>query len=218
MFSYMPIRQVALTNWWSTSGFLIYMGKNLIYWTNKEQHNIAKSSTESEYQVLMNTWDKDNLALFTFQRGFILPSPSKLWCDNLDATYLFADPIVHARIKHIEVDFHFVHDLVGKQKLMVKFLSIVDHIVKIFTKFLHIVRFKFLRDKLRLCLYLEGDAKDVACVSHCLNFKITNCNLYSSNVALSHCILFTMYVCIPRFINESQFWFFPNYLLFLSPL
>jgi hypothetical protein len=35
------------------------------------------------------------------------PAAATLWCDNLGATYLSANPMFHARTKHIEVDYHF---------------------------------------------------------------------------------------------------------------
>jgi hypothetical protein len=35
---------------------------------------------------------------------------AKLWCDNLGAKYLSANPIFHGRTKHIEVDYHFVQE------------------------------------------------------------------------------------------------------------
>lgn len=57
-----------------------------------------------------------------------------LWCDNLGATYLSANPVFHARTKHIEIDFYFVRERVAKKKLEIPFISSKDQIVDGFTK------------------------------------------------------------------------------------
>jgi hypothetical protein len=52
----------------------------------------------------------------------------------LGATYLSANPIFHAREKHIEIDFHFVRERVIKKQLQVKLVPSKDQIADGFTK------------------------------------------------------------------------------------
>lgn len=81
----------------------------------------------------------------------IHPLPThKLWCDNLGVTFMCANPVFHARIKHVEIDYHFVRDKVASGELKVNFISRKDHLTDIFTKPLPTPWFVFLRDKLRV--------------------------------------------------------------------
>ena len=57
-----------------------------------------------------------------------------LWCDNLGATYLTANPVFHARTKHIKIDFHFVRERVASGALEVRFISSNDQLADVFTK------------------------------------------------------------------------------------
>ncbi|KAD4178801.1 hypothetical protein E3N88_27392 [Mikania micrantha] len=73
-----------------------------------------------------------------------------LWCDNLGGTYLSANPVFHARTKHVEVDFHFVREKVAQGQLSAQFISTHDQIADVFTKALPTDRFTVLKSKLQV--------------------------------------------------------------------
>ncbi|GKB75368.1 nucleotide-binding alpha-beta plait domain-containing protein [Tanacetum coccineum] len=84
----------------STRGFAVYLGSNLISWTACKQCTVLRSSTEAEYKALVDTiveltW----LQALLHELGIRSSSTPILWCDNLGATYLSANPIFHVRTK-----------------------------------------------------------------------------------------------------------------------
>jgi histone deacetylase 1/2 len=78
------------------------------------------------------------------------PPMARLWCDNIGAKYLFANPVFHARTKHIEIDFHFVRERVAQKLLDIQFISSGDQLVDGFTKALPAVKMKQCRHNLNL--------------------------------------------------------------------
>lgn len=70
-----------------------------------------------------------------------LPKPPIIWCDNLSVVYLSANPILHSKTKHVELDIHFVRDLVLHKKLSIPDLSATGQVANILTNPLSVVGF-----------------------------------------------------------------------------
>jgi hypothetical protein len=135
----------------STSGFCIFLGTNLLSWSSKKQPTVSRSTTESKYKSMANTaaelcWLQSLLS----ELGVFLSTAPILFCDNIGATYLSANPVFHARTKHIAIDYHFVRDRVATKSLVVKFLSSKDQIADVLTKPLVAARFNFLKTNLNV--------------------------------------------------------------------
>ena len=61
---------------------------------------------------------------------------------------LAANPVLHARTKHVEMDLYFVREKVARKLLQVKHVPTLDQIEDILTKPISSSQFFNLRDKL----------------------------------------------------------------------
>ncbi|GKD67339.1 ribonuclease H-like domain-containing protein, partial [Tanacetum coccineum] len=93
----------------STSGYCVFLSDNLLSWSAKRQHTLSRSSSEAEYRGVANV-----VAETAWLRNLLreLHSPlstvTLVYCDNVSAIYMSANPVQHQRTKHIEIDIHFV--------------------------------------------------------------------------------------------------------------
>ena len=86
----------------------MYLCLTPISWKFGKQRTVARSSTKAEYKVLADgtteiLWIRSLLSELRISSS----SMTTLWCDNLGATFLSANPIFHACTKHVGVDYHF---------------------------------------------------------------------------------------------------------------
>ena len=86
-----------------------------------------------------------------------------VWCDNLSTVLMAANPVQHARSKHIELDLYFVREKVASKQLMVQHIPSSEQLADVLTKPLTADRFQKLRHKLRVSstspLSLRGDVR-----------------------------------------------------------
>lgn len=135
----------------SMAGCCVFLDNTLISWSSKKQKVVSRSSSESEYRSLADgaaeiKW----LYSLLFELGLFLKQPSIIWCDNLSAKALAANPVQHARSKHIEIDVHFIRDMVLSNFVNVRYIPSNQQIADCFTKALTYPSFSAFRGKLGL--------------------------------------------------------------------
>ena len=132
----------------STSGTCQFLGDRLVSWHSKKQQSIATSTAEAEYvaagsccaQIL---WMRQQLRDY----GTIL-GPTPIHCDNQSALAMTQNPVLHSRIKHIDIRYYFLRDHVQKKDISMHFIGTDKQLADIFTKALNEQRFLTLRSEL----------------------------------------------------------------------
>lgn len=135
----------------STNAFILYLGSTPIAWSSKKQTSVTRSSTEAEYRAVAYTAAEMKwvCSLLT-ELGVTLTHPPVVFCDNVGATYLSANPVFHSRMKHLALDFHFVRENVRSGALRVTHVSTKDQLADALTKPLPRARFTELMNKIRV--------------------------------------------------------------------
>lgn len=81
----------------------------------------------------------------------------KIFVDNNSASNLAKNPVAHGRSKHIDIQFHFLRDLVEKNKIELKFCKTEDQVANILTKLLKVNAFEKLRNMLGISALKNQD-------------------------------------------------------------
>ena len=104
----------------STTAYIIFLGNNPISWRTRKQKVVARSSTEAEYRALATVAsDMAWIQSLLNELGVKLRDTPLLLCDNIGATQLSLNPVMHSKMKHIAIDLHFVQDFVQRGQLRV---------------------------------------------------------------------------------------------------
>nr|GEV78888.1 ribonuclease H-like domain-containing protein [Tanacetum cinerariifolium] len=94
----------------SVSGFCMYLGDSLITWKSMKQPTLYISSTKAKYRCMASAnceviWICNILGI----TGMLLVD---MFCDNDLALHHAANPVLHEKSKHFEVDLHLISEKV----------------------------------------------------------------------------------------------------------
>ncbi|GKD79655.1 ribonuclease H-like domain-containing protein [Tanacetum coccineum] len=129
----------------------------------KRQVTLSRSSAEAEYRGVANA-----VAETCWLRNLLrelhtpLSTATLVYCDNVSAVYLSSNPVQHQRTKHIEIDIHFVRDLVAADHIRVLHVPFRYQYADVFTKGLPTVLFDEFRSSLSVRSSPAQTAGDVS--------------------------------------------------------
>ena len=119
----------------SVGGYCFTLGSGMISWSSHKQCTIADSSTTAEYIAAAEALHKC-MWLRTLLSGIGLAptAPMPILCDNNSTISLSQDQLFHARVKHIDIRWHYLRECVDVGDLLLSHVRGVDNMADILTK------------------------------------------------------------------------------------
>ncbi|GKA17932.1 hypothetical protein Tco_0697769 [Tanacetum coccineum] len=111
------------------------IGGNLVTWRSKKQKVVALSSAEAEFRgnargITEVLWIRKLLT----EIGYPPQEPSKVVSDNKATIQISENSVQHGRIKHIEIDRHFIKEKLEAEVITFPFVRSQDQLADILTK------------------------------------------------------------------------------------
>lgn len=136
----------------STSGYVIRLFGNVIYWKSHKQSSVVKSSTSAEYVALSEAVTDVNFVCEMLKEAFNVNAskPVKMYEDNSGALIIAKCGNFSKNSKHIKVQYHYVNENYVKGRIDIIKIESENNIADIFTKSLCKAKFVKFREMLKL--------------------------------------------------------------------
>ena len=115
--------------------YLHHITGGAVAWSSKKQQTVALSTAEAEYitathiakQVL---WHRS----LYMELNFPLPTTSTIFTNNQAVIAISHHPEFHAHTKHIDINYHFLQDLISIGKINTVYVNTRDNLADLFNK------------------------------------------------------------------------------------
>eukprot|EP00253_Pinus_taeda_P033548 PITA_33548 len=130
----------------STSGYVLNLFGGAVSWTSKKQSIVALSTIEAKYIAATHVskeavWLQRLCSSTGLVHGVI-----KINCDSQSAIFLAKNPAYHSKTKHIDVQYHFVRDMIEDKKVLLVKVDTLKNTANALTKFVSYHKFSWCRE------------------------------------------------------------------------
>jgi hypothetical protein len=130
-----------------TLGYSFSTSSTIVAWSIKKKPTIYLSTTEATSKAAMTPTCEELWLRRTLEDLHEKQEQStQLICDNQSAIQMTNNLFFHKKTKHIDIQYHFVHDLVQQCVIKIMYYRTEEHVVDIFTKAL---------PKEKLCKFID---------------------------------------------------------------
>ena len=102
----------------STSGYVFNLFGGVVTWMSKKQSVVALSTTEVENMVTTHASKKEVWLQRLCSSMWLVQGAIRIDCDNQSAIFLANNPAYHSKTKHIDVQYHFVRDMIEEKEVL----------------------------------------------------------------------------------------------------
>eukprot|EP00253_Pinus_taeda_P024923 PITA_24923 len=132
----------------STSGYVFNLFGGAVSWMSKKQWVVALSTTEAEYMAATHA-SKEEVWLQRLCSSMVLVQEAiRIDCDSQSAIFLAKNPAYHSKTKHIDVQYHFVRDMIEDKKVLLIKEDTLKNTADALTKFVSSEKFSWCIEKM----------------------------------------------------------------------
>lgn len=135
----------------STTGYLFMLSDCCVTWNCRRQPTVALSSTEAEYMATCAAGREVMWLRGLLEEVGFAQKQTTLFADNQSCILLAKNPVHHSRTKHIDVQHHYIRNLVEENIVDLKFVGTNDNVADVLTKPLTAVKHREFSKKMGLC-------------------------------------------------------------------
>eukprot|EP00253_Pinus_taeda_P010696 PITA_10696 len=130
----------------STSGYVFNLFEGAVSWMSKKQSVVALSTTEAEYMAATHA-SKEVVWLQRLCSSMgLVHEAIRIDCDNQSAIFLAKNPAYHSKTKHIDVQYHFVMDMIEDKKVLLVKMDPLKNTADALTKSVRPEKFSWCRE------------------------------------------------------------------------
>ena len=130
----------------STSRNVFNLFGGVVSWMSKKQSVVELSTTEAEYMAATHA-SKEAVWLQRLCSSMGLVQVAiRIDCDSQSAIFLAKNPSYHSKTKHIDVQYHFVRDMIEDRKVLLVKVDTLTNTADALTKSVSSKKFSWCRE------------------------------------------------------------------------